>query len=184
MPEEHAAHSGEEKAPSTLPAPTQALRTGQGEESEDELSDRRTVLDVEVAARLGPKEHEYPPISQNEQNEQPELSTGQMIILAMLTTLAFVMQGSAVIATMVSIRPISTSLNIPAYEVQWLSSSVSVAFACTLLLFGRLADIWGHKFFFVTGLLLSAVFNLACALAKTKIQLFIFRGMTGWTYAW
>lgn len=119
-----------------------------------------------------------------EEERFPRLSTWQAIVIPSLATLASVMQASSSIGISLSIRPISSDLGIPVNELQWVQTSAALSFACTLLLFGRLADIWGHKFFFVTGLLLSAIFSLACGFAHTKMELIIFRAITGISFAW
>lgn len=124
------------------------------------------------------------PSSRTPVNTSPDLSRWQLILIPTLATLASVLQGSSTIGTSLSLRRISQDLHIPTYEAQWLVTSATLGFSCTLLLFGRLADIWGHKFFFFTGLVLSSIFSLACGFAQTKNQLFIFRAMTGWTFAW
>lgn len=114
----------------------------------------------------------------------PKLSTATKIALPLLCMSGTFQQASAVVGVALGIRLIGDELHIPEYQLQWLQSSVSLAYACTLLLFGRCADIWGHKVFFMSGLLMAGVFNLATGLAQTAMQIFVFRALTGAMFAW
>lgn len=114
----------------------------------------------------------------------PTLSKARKIALPLLCMSGTFQQASAVVGVGLGIRLIGDELHIPEYQLQWLQSSVSLAYACTLLLFGRCADIWGHKVFFMSGLLMAGVFNLATGLAQTAMQIFVFRALTGAMFAW
>jgi len=114
----------------------------------------------------------------------PTLTTFQKIIIPFITTMAMIMQGASGIGVSLLIRPISEDLHIPAYEVQWLASTAALGFVTTLLLFGRVADIYGHKPCFVLGLIVATLFNLACAVSQTKNQIFVFRAISGCGFAW
>lgn len=114
----------------------------------------------------------------------PQLSKARKIALPLLCMSGTFQQASAVVGVGLGIRLIGDELHIPEYQLQWLQSSVSLAYACTLLLFGRCADIWGHKVFFMSGLIMAGVFNLATGLAQTAMQIFVFRALTGAMFAW
>ena len=45
--------------------------------------------------------------------------------------------------------------------------------------YGRFSDIWGRKVMLLSALAIFLVFNLACALSQTLIQLIIFRALAG-----
>lgn len=114
----------------------------------------------------------------------PDLTTFQKIIIPLIATMAMIMQSASNLGVSLLIRPISLDLDIPAYEVQWLASAPVLGFITTLLLFGRIADVYGHKPCFVLGLIVATLFNLACALAQTKNQMFVFRAISGCGFAW
>lgn len=122
--------------------------------------------------------------AENNVHVYPKLSKATKIALPLLCMSGTFQQASAVVGVALGIRLIGDELEIPDYELQWLQSSTSLAYACTLLLFGRCADIWGHKIFFMCGLLMAGVFNLATGLAQTSIQMFVFRALTGAMFAW
>ena len=50
---------------------------------------------------------------------------------------------------------------------------------CTLILAGSIADLVGSRAIFIVGCFLQGIFVLACGLAKTGIQLIMFRAMQG-----
>lgn len=51
---------------------------------------------------------------------------------------------------------------------------------CTLILAGSIADLVGSRSIFILGCFLQGIFVLACGLARTGIQLIMFRAMQGW----
>ncbi|KAI0907266.1 MFS general substrate transporter [Ustulina deusta] len=61
----------------------------------------------------------------------------------------------------------------------WPASVYSLASGSTLLFFGSLADVVGAKTSYIAGSFLSAVWVLACGLARTGTQLIIFRAIHG-----
>ena len=50
---------------------------------------------------------------------------------------------------------------------------------CTLLLSGSLADLFGCRIMYLTGASLLIAFTMGCGLAKTGIQLIMFRAFSG-----
>lgn len=125
-----------------------------------------------------------PPQSLHREHVYPKLSRATKIAIPLLCMSGTFQQASSVVGIALGIRLIGDELHIPEYQLQWLQSSVSLAYACTLLLFGRCADIWGHKVFFISGLIMAGVFNLATGLAQTSMQMFVFRALTGAMFAW
>lgn len=107
------------------------------------------------------------------------LARWRYVALPLIAMMAMIVQTASVIGISIALRPISTDLDIPNYALQWLLSSASLAFVCTLLFWGRISDIFGHKALFILGLTFATVFNLGCALARTSTQFFVFRAMTG-----
>lgn len=63
--------------------------------------------------------------------------------------------------------------------ISWAGTSQLIANCCFQLLYGRLADIFGRKYVLLTCILLLGFFDLACGLAKTDAQFFVFRALTG-----
>ena len=107
------------------------------------------------------------------------LARWRYVALPGIAMMAMIVQTASVMGIAITLRPISQDLDIPNYALQWLLSSASLAFVCTLLFWGRISDIFGHKALFILGLTFATVFNLGCALARTSYQFFVFRAMTG-----
>lgn len=61
----------------------------------------------------------------------------------------------------------------------WPASAYALAAGCTLLIFGSVADLVGSKPIWLIGASLYIVFTIACGVAKTGIQLILFRTMLG-----
>lgn len=55
----------------------------------------------------------------------------------------------------------------------------SLTTGCLLILAGSIADVVGSRTVFLVGCFVQGVFVLACGLAKTGIQLIVFRSMQG-----
>lgn len=61
----------------------------------------------------------------------------------------------------------------------WPASVYALSAGCTLLIFGSVADVVGSKRVWLTGAGFYIVFTVACGLARTGIQLIIFRTVLG-----
>lgn len=148
--------------------------------------DSPSVVDQEIAGvphRENSSPNSSPSRSQYE-HVYPTLSRASKIAIPLLCMSGTFQQASSSVGISLGIKLVGEELHIPEYQLQWLQSSVSLAYACTLLLFGRCADIWGHKIFFISGLIMAGVFNLASGLAQTSMQMFVFRALTGAMFAW
>ncbi|CAN3476382.1 citrate exporter 1 [Diutina catenulata] len=64
-------------------------------------------------------------------------------------------------------------------SINWAGTASLLANTVCQVLFGRLADIFGRKNILMTSLLISCFSDLACGLAQTPIQFFIFRAFSG-----
>ncbi|KAN0121010.1 efflux transporter [Russula decolorans] len=84
--------------------------------------------------------------------------------------------GSAVT---ISLPYMGKDLNIRKGDLQWILSAYSISSACFLLLCGRLADIYGRKFVWVIGYLITGIFGLSASFARSGITLDIMRGIQG-----
>ena len=153
-------------------------------ELEKPLSRKDSSADQQNARDPLTTESSDPPLNEHREHVYPTLSRATKIALPLLCMSGTFQQASSSVGIGLAIRVIGEELHIPEYQLQWLQSSVSLAYACTLLLFGRCADIWGHKIFFISGLIMAGVFNLASGLAQTSMQMFVFRALTGAMFAW
>lgn len=109
----------------------------------------------------------------------PMISTYKAIILVTLVMVAAMMQVASGIGISITIADIGDDLKIPSGQLQWVASAGSLATACTLLVSGKLADMYGHKPVFVIGCTIGAAMFLGMGLARDKYQLFVFRALGG-----
>lgn len=61
----------------------------------------------------------------------------------------------------------------------WVSSAYIIASAITMPVTGRLTDMYGRKFFYITGLAIFLISSVACGLSQTMTQLIISRAVKG-----
>ncbi|GAA5985579.1 hypothetical protein JCM11641_004979 [Rhodosporidiobolus odoratus] len=118
-------------------------------------------------------------MDEEEDRVWPQLSGTKQILLVLSMTLAMMLNIMSVQAVQLSLPIIGEELGIVNVDLQWLISSYSVAFGGLLLLFGRLADIYGHKKIFLLSLFWYFAWSLGCAFAPFPIPLYIFRAMQG-----
>jgi hypothetical protein len=109
----------------------------------------------------------------------PAISTYKAIILVTLVMVSSMMQVATGIGVSITIADIGHDLKIPSGQLQWVASAGSLATACTLLVSGKLADMYGHKPVFVIGCVFGGSMFLGMGLASDKYQLFIFRALGG-----
>lgn len=64
-------------------------------------------------------------------------------------------------------------------ESAWIAGAYFLTSTSFQLLYGRLSDVWSRKVLLVVGISIFFVGSLAASLAKTSIQLIVFRAFTG-----
>ncbi|KLJ09756.1 hypothetical protein EMPG_14817 [Blastomyces silverae] len=79
----------------------------------------------------------------------------------------------------VGLPSIARDTNLPDSLMLWPASVFGLTCGCTLLLSGSIGDLIGSRTVYLTGSLLLAAFTLACGLARTGIQLIMFRAISG-----
>ncbi|RKU40051.1 hypothetical protein DL546_001803 [Coniochaeta pulveracea] len=102
---------------------------------------------------------------------------GAMVIMvvSLMTLMSTVLSGILAVA----LPKIAEDIGIEDGLLLWPASVYSLSCACTLLFFGNLADVVGARNNYMAGSLLSAGWILASGLARTGIQLIIFRALHG-----
>src|SRR5262249_13400811 len=79
----------------------------------------------------------------------------------------------------VALPSIKTDLHFSQENLQWVITAYAILFGGTLLLGGRLADLFGRRRLFVAGLLLFAVSSLLCGFSWSEGSLIGFRALQG-----
>ncbi|KAL1411914.1 hypothetical protein Q8F55_002900 [Vanrija albida] len=99
--------------------------------------------------------------------------------------LGFVMMMNVLIAAMMSngvlvtIPSLARDLGVSQLEAQWVASASNLAYGCGLLFAGRMADIWGRKLLFISGLVASVAFSLISGGIRHQVALCVVRALTG-----
>ncbi|KZT51676.1 MFS general substrate transporter [Calocera cornea HHB12733] len=93
--------------------------------------------------------------------------------------LAMMMNSSSIQALVIAIPSMQQELNINSASLQWLVTAYALTSGCFLLLFGRLADIFGRKLVFLLGTVWWVAFTLGCGFAKTGIGIIMLRALSG-----
>jgi EmrB/QacA subfamily drug resistance transporter len=98
--------------------------------------------------------------------------------LALIVTAQFMVILDVAIVN-VALPSIKSDLGFSQPNLQWVISAYAIFFGGTLLLGGRLADLFGRRRLFVFGLALFAVSSLLCGLAWSEGSLITFRAVQG-----
>ncbi|KAI8163629.1 Drug resistance protein [Colletotrichum sp. SAR 10_70] len=111
--------------------------------------------------------------------KQAPLSKFQAIALTATATGACFLNTLSIQAVVIILPTIGRDLNIPESRVQWIVSAYSLTFGCFLLLWGRIADIYGKRLIFVLGTAWLAATTVACAFIPNEIAFDFVRGLSG-----
>lgn len=98
-----------------------------------------------------------------------------MVVVSLMTLMSTTLSGILAVA----LPKVADDIDMAEGLLLWPASVYSLACGCTLLFFGSLSDVVGARWCYLLGSFLSAVWILACGLARTGIQLIIFRALHG-----
>lgn len=82
-------------------------------------------------------------------------------------------------STVIILPTIGKSLDIPDSRLQWIVSAYSLTFGCFLLLWGRIADIFGKRTIFIAGSVWVTIATAVTPLMPNEISFDLFRGLHG-----
>ncbi|KAF2003628.1 MFS general substrate transporter [Amniculicola lignicola CBS 123094] len=133
-------------------------------------------LDSELERELSVKDEENIAVS-----EVPGLpfSRARCIALVITVTGAAFLNTLGVQAAVIILPTLSQVLHIPDSRTQWIVSSYNLTFGCFLLLWGRLADVYGKRLIFLWGSVWVTVTSLIVPFIPNEIGFDIFRGLQG-----
>ncbi|KAF7562201.1 hypothetical protein G7046_g1930 [Stylonectria norvegica] len=117
-------------------------------------------------------------ISASTKSELP-LSRGRCIALVVTVTGASFLNTLAGQSVVIILPSISRHLDVPDTRQQWIVSSYILTFGCFLLLWGRIADIYGKRLIFIIGSVWVTVVTAVNPFLPTEIAFDIFRGLHG-----
>lgn len=110
---------------------------------------------------------------------QLPMSKARTIGLVITLTGAAFLNTLSVQAAVIILPTIGRDLHIPAARQQWIVSAYSLAFGCFLLLWGRLADVYGKRLIFIYGSAWVCLVTLICPFIPNEIGFDVFRGLQG-----
>jgi hypothetical protein len=111
--------------------------------------------------------------------DQLPMSKARTIALVATLTGAAFLNTLSVQAAVIVLPTIGRDLHVPAARQQWIVSGYSLTFACFLLLWGRIADVYGKRLIFIWGSAWVCVTTLVCPFIPNEIGFDLFRGLQG-----
>jgi MFS family permease len=134
---------------------------------------------------VGPAEASSPKTSLQEHGGRPACfsSVFQEILVVVIATMAVGISSMTAGVVTVTSSFVGRDLGMSNPEITWLSAASALASGSFLLLFARIADLFGRRRMFIGSLLMYSVFALAAGFAKSGIVLDIVNGLMGLTSA-
>ncbi|HEX4225582.1 MAG TPA: MFS transporter [Pseudonocardiaceae bacterium] len=109
---------------------------------------------------------------------EPGLTRRQRFALILLLTAGFTLAVDFSVLN-VTLPTISADLGFALADVQWVATTFALCAAGFTLLFGRIADLFGRRRVFITGMAVLGVASLAGGLAQTPVLLLVARAAQG-----
>ncbi|KAJ5287054.1 hypothetical protein N7478_002740 [Penicillium angulare] len=109
----------------------------------------------------------------------PALSRSASIVFVATVTGAAFINTFASQSVVIILPTIGRKLDIPEARQQWIVTSYVLTFGCFLLLWGRIADIYGKRTIFILGSLWVTVISAVNPFIPNEIGFAIFRGLHG-----
>ncbi|KAF2260568.1 drug resistance protein [Lojkania enalia] len=152
------------------------LSIEQYREEKDVAMDGVGVNDAKAQVVLGEKEEN---IVVSEEGRNLPFSRARCIALVITVTCASFLNTMGVQAAVILLPTIGKELDIPDSRQQWVVSAYSLTFGCFLLLWGRLADVYGKRLIFMWGSVWFTITSLVVPFVPDEIGFDIFRGLQG-----
>lgn len=121
----------------------------------------------------------------------PELSKARKIILGIVVMFCLFISVSLILTVSADIQSMSSNsviltiprmsrdLGVSQLRAQWVASSYTLSYGCSLLISGRLADIFGRRWLFLGGMLIAVIFTFISGAIKIFVPLCIIRAIVG-----
>lgn len=131
---------------------------------------------------------QHPQTPDDEENEagleqdvpqRPAFSKARLIALVITVTGAAFLNTLGVQAAIIVLPTIGEDLDIPDSRQQWIISAYSLTFGCFLLLWGRLADVYGKRFIFIWGSAWVTATTIVIPFVNNEIGFDVLRGLQG-----
>ncbi|KAF2193686.1 MFS general substrate transporter [Zopfia rhizophila CBS 207.26] len=150
--------------------------------SENGSVKEKDVLDREgefVEAQNPPSKQDEEIGAGSEEERRLPFSRARLIALVLTVTGAAFINTLGIQAAVIILPTIGRHLDIPESRQQWIISAYSIAFGCFLLLWGRLADVYGKRLIFIWGSVWITVTSLMVPFMPNEIGFDVLRGLQG-----
>jgi EmrB/QacA subfamily drug resistance transporter len=107
---------------------------------------------------------------------EKEVSKSAVALIAAMSSFLTPFTSSSV---NIALPSIDRELSLNAISLSWIATSYLLAAAMFLVPFGRIADIYGRKKIYVSGVIIDAVASILCAVLSSGSGIIFFRGMQG-----
>ncbi|CAK7217335.1 hypothetical protein SCUCBS95973_003113 [Sporothrix curviconia] len=134
--------------------------------------------DDDGAGRNGHDDNDADDDDEDEPEKLP-YSKWRCIALVATVTGATFTNTLSVQSVVIILPSVGRDLNIPDTRLQWIVSAYSLTFGCFLLLWGRIADLFGKKAIFVAGSAWFTATTVANPFIPNEIVFNLFRGLQG-----
>ncbi|CAE6451293.1 unnamed protein product [Rhizoctonia solani] len=112
-------------------------------------------------------------------NAPAPVGFARSLVITLACTLAMVNNIMSGASISIALPDIGKDLGISQADLQWLVSAYSLTSGCFLLLFGRLADLFGRKRAFLIGNFWFLAWSIGCGFAPNAISLDVMRALQG-----
>jgi MFS family permease len=106
-------------------------------------------------------------------------STFQEVLFVLVATMAIGTNSMSAGSVTVITSFVGRELNMSTAQITWISASTSLAGGSFLLLFARIADLFGRRWMFVGSLFLFSIFALGAGFATSPLTLDVLTGFMG-----
>ncbi|KAK0467833.1 putative efflux transporter [Desarmillaria tabescens] len=107
------------------------------------------------------------------------MSVLRSVLIVASCTLAMMVNNANQTSVSIALPTMAVDLDVPESELTWVVSAYPLSAGCLLLMFGRIADLYGRKKVYCFGALWLAVFTLGVSFANNAMTLDILRGLQG-----
>jgi hypothetical protein len=118
-------------------------------------------------------------INIDEKESSLPFSKARCIALVATVTGASFLNILSLQSSVLILPTISDELGIPESRQQWILSAYNLAFGCFLLIWGRIADIYGKRSIFILGCAIVVPVTAVNPLLRNEIAFDFFRGLQG-----
>ncbi|KAL5116379.1 hypothetical protein ACEQ8H_005727 [Pleosporales sp. CAS-2024a] len=152
------------------------------QKSDDILAMQKDGNDIEQAVDADPepeeKDNDLVTVATRASERLPFSKVRSIALVATVAAAPFLTTFNTQ-ASVITLPTIGEALDIPTSRQQWIVSAYNLTFGCFLLLWGRLADIYGRRLIFLWGSTCFTAFAIVTPFIPNEIGFDVVRGLAG-----